>query len=193
MAAAVAAARARARLHVCTHTHLVRSACIPNDQPRTQLHRRHSTRTGEALGKVFASAAIFPSTQKLLESHFDIVVARQLPVTSPANAGADAGAGTHACTVIGHDAALTDPLPRDEWLAGMDSAAGFLAFMPDQISRADLCLGELSDLRAISCVLRGRDNFCVDAIREQGIEFFTCEDLLTEPTAELAIALALGQ
>lgn len=69
-------------------------------------------------------------------------------------------------------------------------AAGVLAFMPD-------CFGaELADacphLRIVAAAAKGVDNFDGDALAARGVWLSNVPDLLTDPTAELAIGLAIG-
>ena len=69
-------------------------------------------------------------------------------------------------------------------------AWGILAFMPDLID------GPLVDdcpaLRIVACALKGYDNFDVAACSARGVVLTIVPDLLTEPTAELAIGLAIA-
>jgi phosphonate dehydrogenase len=68
-----------------------------------------------------------------------------------------------------------------------------MAFMTDHVDRSflDAC----PSLRMIACALKGADNFEIDACRARGVEVTLVPDLLTAPTAELAIGLmiALGR
>jgi phosphonate dehydrogenase len=82
------------------------------------------------------------------------------------------------------------PLPAPELLARCRDAEGLLAFMPDLLDRA--FLEHCPKLRVVAAALKGYDNFDVGAMRERGIALCIQEDLLTVPTAELALSLMLG-
>lgn len=86
-----------------------------------------------------------------------------------------------------------EPWPRPELLRRAAGADGLLAFMTDHVDAAflDACPG----LRAIACALKGTDNFDLAACRARGVAISFVPDLLTAPTAELAIGLmiALGR
>lgn len=85
------------------------------------------------------------------------------------------------------------PWPRAELLRRARDAAAIMAFMNDRIDRPflDAC----RELRIVACALKGYDNFDVAACTERGIWVTVVPDLLTAPTAELAIGLliALGR
>jgi phosphonate dehydrogenase len=65
-----------------------------------------------------------------------------------------------------------------------------MAFMPDRVD-ADF-LAACPDLRLIACALKGFDNFDRAACAAAGVRLSIVPDLLTAPTAELAIGLAIG-
>ena len=65
-----------------------------------------------------------------------------------------------------------------------------VAFMPDCVD--DAFLAACPKLKIIACALKGYDNFDVEACTRRGIWLTIVPDLLTEPTAELAIGLMLG-
>lgn len=81
-------------------------------------------------------------------------------------------------------------LPRKELLAKARDATGMMVFMPDCID-ADF-LNACPSLRVVAAALKGYDNFDVSACSKRGIWFTIIPDLLTVPTAELAIALMMG-
>lgn len=83
-----------------------------------------------------------------------------------------------------------DTLPREEILARAAHADAIMAFMPDSID--DDFLAACPKLKIVVAALKGYDNFDVDACTRRGIWFSIVPDLLTVPTAELAIALLLG-
>ena len=72
-------------------------------------------------------------------------------------------------------------------LADADAA---LCFMTDIVDAP--LLESCPELKIIACALKGYDNFDLDACAARGIAVTAVPDLLTEPTAELAVALALG-
>jgi len=93
----------------------------------------------------------------------------------------------HATVVV--NAAL-DPWPYQEVRQRCRDAAGLLAFMNDRIDAAFLaaCPG----LRVIGAALKGFDNIDVEAATNAGVWLTIVPDLLTVPTAELAIGLMLS-
>lgn len=93
-----------------------------------------------------------------------------------------------ACQVIANQSRTT--LPRTEILQRCREAQGLMAFMPDCID-ADF-LQQCPQLKVIGAALKGYDNFAVEACTTSGVWLTIVPDLLTAPTAELAIALLLG-
>lgn len=83
-----------------------------------------------------------------------------------------------------------EPWPYDEVRRRCAGAAGLLAFMTDKVDAA--FLEACPDLRVIACALKGWDNFDVGACARAGVWVTAVPDLLTEPTAELALLLALA-
>jgi len=84
----------------------------------------------------------------------------------------------------------TEPWSRDELISHAHDASVMLAFM------TDCCDQDLLDacprLEMIACALKGFDNFDIKLCAERGIAVTAVPDLLTAPTAELAVLLALG-
>jgi phosphonate dehydrogenase len=70
------------------------------------------------------------------------------------------------------------------------AADAMMAFMPDSVDAAFLAAAPR--LKVIACALKGFDNFDVTACTRAGVWVSIVPDLLTAPTAELAIGLALG-
>jgi phosphonate dehydrogenase len=70
------------------------------------------------------------------------------------------------------------------------NAAALMVFMSDSLDEE--FLRECLNLKIVAAALKGRDNFDVEACTRLGIWFTIVPDLLTEPTAELALALMLG-
>jgi phosphonate dehydrogenase len=92
------------------------------------------------------------------------------------------------CEVRSND--TEEPLSREELLAITADANGIVAFMPDCIDEA--FLARCPRLQVVACALKGYDNFDIEACTRQGVWVSIVPDLLTEPTAELAIGLAIG-
>ncbi|AEG94134.1 phosphonate dehydrogenase [Ramlibacter tataouinensis] len=82
------------------------------------------------------------------------------------------------------------PLARPELLALCLDAQAIVAFMPDRID--DDFLRECPSLRIVGCALKGFDNFDVAACTRRKIWITAVPDLLTEPTAELALGLMIS-
>src|ERR1700741_4939821 len=89
--------------------------------------------------------------------------------------------------VDAHDA--MEPMPTAEIARRSADAGGLLAFMPDSVDES--FLERCPQLRIIACALKGYDNFDVEACTRRGVWLTIVPDLLTEPTAELAVGLAI--
>jgi len=79
---------------------------------------------------------------------------------------------------------------REELLRRARPAHGILAFMPDRIDAA--FLDECPSLGIVAGAFKGFDNVDVAACTARGIWVTVVPDLLTEPTAELAVGLLLS-
>jgi phosphonate dehydrogenase len=76
-------------------------------------------------------------------------------------------------------------------VAGLAATAdGLITCMADTVDAA--FLARCPRLRVISATLKGYDNFDVNACTRHGVWLTILPDLLTVPTAELAVALILG-
>lgn len=84
----------------------------------------------------------------------------------------------------------TEPWPEAGRRARAARATALLAFMTDRVDEAFLAAAP--DLRIVACALKGADNFDLAACRARGVAVSLVPDLLTAPTAELAIGLAIG-
>lgn len=84
----------------------------------------------------------------------------------------------------------TEPWSDETLRVHCREAHGIMAFMTDSID-GDL-LEACPNLRVIGAALKGFDNIDVAAASKRGIWVTICEDLLTVPTAELAIGLMLS-
>ncbi len=79
---------------------------------------------------------------------------------------------------------------REDLLARARDADALMVFMPDSLD--DAFLEDCPRLKIVAAALKGFDNFDVAACMRRGIWFTIVPDLLSEPTAELALALLLG-
>lgn len=92
------------------------------------------------------------------------------------------------CEVVANDSVET--WPPAKLLHAAADAAGVLVFMPDNIDEA--FLAQCPSLKVVAAALKGYDNIDVAACSHRGIWVTICPDLLSQPTAELAVALTLG-
>jgi phosphonate dehydrogenase len=83
-----------------------------------------------------------------------------------------------------------EPWPDAELRMHTAEADALMVFMPDWID--DAFLAGCPHLKIIAATLKGYDNFDVEACTRRGVWFTIVPDLLTEPTAELALALMLA-
>ncbi len=82
-----------------------------------------------------------------------------------------------------------DTLPREEISRRAAQANALMAFMPDRVD-ADF-LAQCPNLKIVGAALKGYDNFDVDACTRRGVWLSFVPDLLTAPTAELAVGLTI--
>ncbi|MGE4124263.1 MAG: NAD(P)-dependent oxidoreductase [Pusillimonas sp.] len=83
-----------------------------------------------------------------------------------------------------------EPWPEAELAHHLAQADALMAFMPDRVDARLLSFAPR--LKTIACALKGYDNFDLKACDEAGVVVSFVPDLLTEPTAELAIGLAIA-
>lgn len=83
-----------------------------------------------------------------------------------------------------------ETLPREEVMRRAAGARAVVAFMPDRIDEG--FLRECPSLKIVAAALKGYDNIDVEACARRGVLLTVCEDLLTAPTAELAMGLLIG-
>lgn len=69
-------------------------------------------------------------------------------------------------------------------------ADAMMGFMTDSVD--SLLLEKATRLKIVACALKGFDSYDVDACTARGVWVSIVPDLLTDPTAELAIGLAIG-
>lgn len=80
--------------------------------------------------------------------------------------------------------------PAERVAAAAASADGLITCMADRVDAA--FLARCPRLRVISATLKGYDNFDAEACTQRGVWLTILPDLLTVPTAELAVGLILG-
>ncbi|HEV7369510.1 NAD(P)-dependent oxidoreductase, partial [Arenibaculum sp.] len=83
-----------------------------------------------------------------------------------------------------------EPWPADEVRRRAADADALLAFMTDTVDAG--FVAACPRLRIVACALKGFDNFDVDACTRAGVWVSIVPDLLTAPTAELAVGLAIA-
>ncbi len=93
----------------------------------------------------------------------------------------------HAAVIVNEGA---EPWLPDVLLDHARPATALMVFMPDSIDAA--FLDQCPQLKIVAAALKGYDNFDVEACKQRGVRFTIVPDLLSEPTAELALALLLG-
>lgn len=69
-------------------------------------------------------------------------------------------------------------------------ASAIMGFMTDRVDAP--LLAAAPQLRIVACALKGYDSYDVAACAQAGVWLSIVPDLLTEPTAELAVGLAIG-
>jgi phosphonate dehydrogenase len=92
------------------------------------------------------------------------------------------------CEVIPNESRQS--LSREEILRRCQRAKGLMVFMPDTVDAS--FLEACPELQVVAAALKGYDNFDVEACTRRGVWFTIVPDLLSEPTAELALGLLLG-
>ncbi|MEQ8265633.1 MAG: phosphonate dehydrogenase [Parvibaculum sp.] len=83
-----------------------------------------------------------------------------------------------------------EPWPEEDLMARCRDAFGLMAFMTDRID--ERFIAACPDLRIVGAALKGYDNIDVEACTRAGVTVTIVPDLLTIPTAELAIGLMLS-
>jgi len=84
----------------------------------------------------------------------------------------------------------SEPWPQAEIIRRASQADAMLAFMTDRLDAPFVRACPM--LKIVACALKGFDNFDVEACTAAGVWVSIVPDLLTEPTAELAVGLAIG-
>ena len=83
-----------------------------------------------------------------------------------------------------------ETLPREELMSRAGDAQALMVFMTDHINEE--FLEACPELRVIAGALKGWDNIDVHGCTRRGIWLTIVPDLLTNPTADLAVALLIG-
>ena len=83
-----------------------------------------------------------------------------------------------------------DPWPQSEVTRRAAQSNALMGFMTDQVDSA--LLTAAPHLKLVACALKGYDNYDIPACTQAGVWVSIVPDLLTEPTAELAIGLAIS-
>ena len=92
------------------------------------------------------------------------------------------------CAVVANDS--VESWPREKILDLAQAADALMLFMPDSVD--EQFLQRCPRLKIIAAALKGYDNFDVAACTRRGVWFTIAPDLLSAPTAELALGLILG-
>jgi phosphonate dehydrogenase len=83
-----------------------------------------------------------------------------------------------------------EPWSRIQLAQRLRTATAMMGFMTDSVDAA--MLEQAPALRIVACALKGYDAYDVPACTERGVWLSIVPVLLTEPTAELALGLAIG-
>src|SRR5690554_616788 len=83
-----------------------------------------------------------------------------------------------------------EPWDTETLYEHLAEAEALMAFMPDRFDAQTLQAAPR--LKTIACALKGYDNFDIEACKRAGVTLTFVPDLLTEPTAELAVGLAIA-
>jgi glyoxylate reductase len=103
------------------------------------------------------------------------------------------GDGPARLTAAGHDVTyrdVTTAMPRDELLAAVASVDALVAMMVDRVD-AELLDAAGPGLRVVADVVVGYDNVDVAACTERGVVVTNTPGVLTDATADIAMALVL--
>ncbi|MDO8771318.1 MAG: NAD(P)-dependent oxidoreductase [Burkholderiaceae bacterium] len=83
-----------------------------------------------------------------------------------------------------------EPWPPSEVIRRAAQATAIMGFMTDQVDHE--LLRAAPRLQIVACALKGYDNYNVQACTQAGVWLSIVPYLLTEPTAELAVGLAIA-
>jgi phosphonate dehydrogenase len=111
----------------------------------------------------------------------------RIVITHRAFAETLAALGSHG-SVVGNDS--EESWGREALLARAETADALMVFMPDQVDAH--FLQRCPRLRIIACALKGYDNIDIEACTRRGVWASVVPDLLSVPTADLAVGLLLA-
>lgn len=86
--------------------------------------------------------------------------------------------------------AEVEPWTQAQLAALVREADAMMGFMTDRVDTT--LLAQASRLRVVACALKGFDSYDAEACAQAGVWLTIVPDLLTEPTAELALGLAIS-
>lgn len=84
----------------------------------------------------------------------------------------------------------TEPWTPEQLVMRAKDADAIMGFMTDSVDAG--LLAKAPRLRVLACALKGYDSYDIDACTRAGVWVSIVPDLLTEPTAELALGLAIS-
>ncbi|XP_041846043.1 glyoxylate reductase/hydroxypyruvate reductase isoform X2 [Melanotaenia boesemani] len=84
-----------------------------------------------------------------------------------------------------------EPVPRTEFLKGVQGAHGLICLLSDKID-AEVLDAAGPNLKVISTLSVGFDHLALDEIKKRGIRVGYTPDVLTDATAELTVSLLLA-
>lgn len=83
-----------------------------------------------------------------------------------------------------------EPWSYEELVARLRDADALMGFMTDRVDAA--ALADARRLKIVACALKGHDSYDIEACTRAGVWVSAVPDLLTAPTAELAVGLAIA-
>lgn len=83
-----------------------------------------------------------------------------------------------------------EPWTPEQLAERMRGATALMGFMTDRVDST--LLRQAPELEVVACALKGFDSYDVEACTQAGVWLSIVPDLLTEPTAELALGLAIA-
>ena len=112
---------------------------------------------------------------------------KKIVVTQPVHPEVLARLQTHGRVVMNPG---PEPWGQELLHQHLADADALMAFMPDRVDAHTL--RHAPRLRTVACALKGQDNFDLVACARAGVQVSFVPDLLTAPTAELALGLAIA-
>lgn len=108
-------------------------------------------------------------------------------VTNPIHAEVEARLQSVGFVEVNRD---TEPWTPQQLAEHAQDSDAIMGFMTDSVDAA--LLAKTPRLRVVACALKGYDSYDIDACTRAGVWVSIVPDLLTEPTAELALGLAIS-